>query len=256
MGNEAGAAAAPARRPGSPRDRVVLAFDRLDLAAARPLLRRLASRVGAVKVGLELYTAAGPAAVEAAREAGGRVFLDLKLHDIPNTVEGAARAAARLGVDFLTVHAAGGPAMLAAALAGAAAGASGRPGPTLLAVTVLTSLDEAALAAVGLAGPPGVAALRLARLAVAAGVPGLVCSPQEVADFRQALGAAPLIVTPGIRATAAGDDQRRTLAAAAALRAGSDYVVVGRPVLADPDPEGALERLVEELAAAEDAAGR
>ncbi len=194
MGSDAGEAVTPARRPRSPRDRVMLAFDRPDLAAARPLLGRLAPRVGAVKVGLELYTAAGPAAVEAARAAGGRVFLDLKLHDIPNTVEGAARAAARLGVDFLTVHAAGGP--------------------------------------------------------------GLVCSPREVADVRQALGTAPLIVAPGIRGPdALPDDQWRTFSAAEALRAGSDYIVVGRPVLADSDPEGALERLVAELAAADEAAG-
>lgn len=227
----------------------MLALDRPDLEGARPLLGRLAPRVGAVKIGLELYIAAGPAAVEAVREAGGRVFLDLKLHDIPNTVAGAVRAAARLGVDFLTLHAAGGPAMLEAAAVAAAAVPGGR-GPILLAVTVLTSLDEVALSAVGLAGPPEAAALRLARLAVAAGVPGLVCSPLEVPALRGALGADPLIVTPGIRsgAVAPGDDQRRTLPAAAAVRAGSDYVVVGRPVLADPDPEGALERLVAELA--------
>jgi orotidine-5'-phosphate decarboxylase len=235
-------------RPASPRDRVMLALDRPDLAAARPLLARLASRVGAVKLGLELFTAAGPAAVAAVKEAGGRVFLDLKLHDIPNTVKGAARAAAGLGVDFLTVHAAGGTAMLAAALEGSGAGG---PGPTLLAVTVLTSLDEAALAAIGLAGPSEAAVVRLARLATAAGVPGLVCSPREVPALRRALGGRPLVVTPGIRAaSAAGDDQRRTLSAVEALHAGSDYLVVGRPLLEAPDPEAALEALVAEIAAA------
>ncbi len=238
-------------RPRSPRERIVLAVDRPDLEGVRPLLARLAPGVGAVKIGLELYTAAGPVAVEAVRAAGGRVFLDLKLHDIPNTVAGAVRSAAGLGVDFLTLHAAGGPAMLEAAVA-AAAGAGAR-GPVLLAVTVLTSLDGAALSAVGLTGPAEAAVLRLARLAVAAGVRGLVCSPLEVPALRGALGDEPLIVTPGIRTggTTAGDDQRRTLSAAAAVRAGSDYVVVGRPVLAAPDPAAALERLVAELAAAD-----
>jgi orotidine-5'-phosphate decarboxylase len=235
-------------RPASPRERVMLALDRPDLAAARPLLARLASRVGAVKVGLELFTAAGPAAVAAVKEAGGRVFLDLKLHDIPNTVKGAARAAARLGVDFLTVHAAGGTAMLTAAVEGG--GARG-PGPTLLAVTLLTSLDEAALATIGLAGPPEAAVVRLARLATAAGVPGLVSSPREVPALRRALGGRPLVVTPGIRAASGpADDQRRTLSAAEALHAGSDYLVVGRPLLDAPDPEAALEALVAEIAAA------
>jgi orotidine-5'-phosphate decarboxylase len=226
----------------------MLAFDRPCLdEAARVLLGRLAGRVGAVKVGLELYTAEGPDAVRAVQREGGRVFLDLKLHDIPNTVRGAARAAARLGVDFLTVHAAGGEAMLRAAAEGAGEGG----GTTLLAVTVLTSLDAATLAAVGLKGPTEAAALRLARLAVEAGVPGLVCSPREAAPIRDALGPAPLLVTPGIRgAGTPADDQQRTLSAAEALAAGSDYLVVGRPVLDAPDPEAALERLLAEAASA------
>lgn len=234
-------------RPASPRERLMLALDRPRLDdETRRLVARLAPRVGAVKVGLELYTAEGPRAVEAVKAAGGRVFLDLKLHDIPNTVRGATRSAAVLGVDFLTVHAAGGLRMLREAAEEAAGG------PVLLAVTVLTSLDDAALDEVGLAGPTRSAVLRLARLAVDAGIPGLVCSPLEAAPLRRALGSAPLLVTPGIRdPEAPADDQVRTLSAAEALRAGSDYLVVGRPVLRAPDPEAAVERLVETMAAAD-----
>lgn len=242
-----------AARPRAPWERIMVALDRAAMDdATRDLIRHLAPKVGAIKVGLELYTAEGPRAVEAVKAAGGRVFLDLKLLDIPNTVRAAARAAARLGVDFLTVHASGGEAMLFDAWQGAVEGAgTGRP-PTLLAVTVLTSLDAADLAAVGMQGSPEDAVLRLGRLAITANIPGLVCSPLEVGTLRRALGRDPLLVTPGIRgAESLPDDQRRTMSPRQAVEAGSDYLVIGRPILTAPDPIVAAELISQQIAAAD-----
>ena len=165
---------------------------------------------------------------------GRPVFLDLKLHDIPNTVAGAVRAILPLAPRMLTVHAAGGAAMVAAARQ--ASEAAGAARPMILAVTVLTSLDEADLAATGVPGPPASQVLRLARLAVAAGADGLVCSPLEVAMLRDALGAGPALVVPGIRPTgSAAGDQARTMTPAEAVAAGADWIVVGRPITAAPD---------------------
>jgi orotidine-5'-phosphate decarboxylase len=162
------------------------------------------------------------------------VFLDLKLHDIPNTVQGAARSAARSGAALLTVHAGGGADMIAAAVRGAG------PKVRVLAVTVLTSLDGAALDAIGLAGPPEAAVVRLARLAVAAGAGGLVCSPLEVAAVRAAVGPGPLLVVPGVRpAGAARGDQSRVATPEAAVRDGADVLVLGRPLRDAPDPAAA-----------------
>jgi orotidine-5'-phosphate decarboxylase len=162
------------------------------------------------------------------------VFLDLKLHDIPATVEGAARSAAATGAALLTVHASGGADMVAAAVRGAG------PGTRVLAVTVLTSLDAAALEAIGLAGPPDAAVVRLARLAVAAGAGGLVCSPHEVAQVRAAVGPGPLLVVPGVRpAGAAKGDQARVATPEDAVRAGADVIVIGRPLRDAPDPVAA-----------------
>jgi orotidine-5'-phosphate decarboxylase len=195
-----------------------------------------------LKVGLELFAAEGPAAVRAVAALGRPVFLDLKLHDIPNTVEGAARSAAASGARLLTVHAAGGPAMVRAAVRGAG------PGVRVLAVTVLTSLDAAALDEVGLAGPPGEAVLRLARLAVAAGAGGLVCSPQEVRSVRSAVGPGPLLVVPGVRpAGSAVGDQSRVATPAAAVADGADVIVVGRPLREGTDPAAAARRIAEEI---------
>ena len=239
---------AVARLRALPRERrIIPALDLPDAAAAAALAERLGARAPLVKVGLELFTAAGGDVVRRLADAGRAVFLDLKLHDIPNTVAGAVRAAARLpGVAMLTLHAAGGPDMIATA-AEAAAGAA-RP-PALLAVTVLTSLDDAAWAAVCPAGETTAAAVeRLAGLAVAAGADGLVCSPRDVAPLRRRLGTEPLLVTPGIRpAGAAADDQRRTAAPAAAVAAGADFLVIGRPITRAPDPAAALAALCEEL---------
>ncbi|ABC99867.1 orotidine-5'-phosphate decarboxylase [Thermostichus sp. MS-CIW-21] len=192
------------------------------------------------KVGLELFTAVGPQILQALKERGKRIFLDLKLHDIPHTVGRAAQVAVGYGVDLLTVHAAGGSAMLRAAVA-ATQGSSCR----LLAVTLLTSLGpDQVRQELGVERDPGDYVLQLARLALDQGVSGLVCSPQEVGRLRQALGPEVLLVTPGIRLgdPEAEDDQRRVCTPAAALRAGADYLVVGRPITAAADPVSAWQR--------------
>jgi orotidine-5'-phosphate decarboxylase len=191
-------------------------------------------------VGLELFTAVGPQILQALKERGKRIFLDLKLHDIPHTVGRAAQVAVGYGVDLLTVHAAGGSAMLRAAVA-ATQGSSCR----LLAVTLLTSLGpDQVRQELGVERDPGDYVLQLARLALDQGVSGLVCSPQEVGRLRQALGPEVLLVTPGIRLgdPEAEDDQRRVCTPAAALRAGADYLVVGRPITAAADPVSAWQR--------------
>jgi orotidine-5'-phosphate decarboxylase len=215
-------------------ERICAALDFPALAEAEAFARTLAPHVGMLKVGLELFAAEGPAAVRAIAALGRPVFLDLKLHDIPNTVEGAARSAARSGASLLTVHAAGGRAMVAAAVKGAG------PGVRVLGVTVLTSIDAATLAEVGLAGSPEEAVLRLARIAIEAGAGGLVCSPQEVKAVRAAVGPEPLLVVPGIRPPgAAAGDQARIATPAAAVADGADVIVVGRPLREAADPVAA-----------------
>jgi len=225
------------------RERVIVALDVPDLAALERFLDRLEGRPAFYKVGLELFVAEGARAVAVVRERGGRVFLDLKLHDIPETVARAAASAARLGVDLLTVHAAGGAEMLRRAVE--AAGSTG-----ILAVTVLTSASESDLEADGVVGSIAAAVARLARLAAAAGVHGLVCSPQELAEVK---GAAPrlLTVVPGVRpAGAALGDQKRVATPAGAICAGADYLVVGRPVRDAPHPAEAFDAIVAEVEAA------
>ncbi len=231
-----------------------MAVDVNGLAEATGLLDRLAGVVAGCKIGNQLFTAAGPAAVEAARKRGFQVFLDLKFHDIPTTVAGAVREATRLGVFMLNVHAGGGLTMMrAAAEAAAKAGAdSGLARPLCLGVTVLTSLDRRALD-VELGVPATVEAhvLHLARLARAAGLDGCVASPREIMPLRVNLGPRWVIVTPGIRPGGApggpGDDQMRTATPRAALAAGADYLVIGRPITAAPDPAAAARAIVEEL---------
>lgn len=230
-----------------PRDRLMVALDVASLGEAETLLDRLDGVARTFKVGSQLFTAAGPAAVELIRKRGARVFLDLKFHDIPATVAGAVREAGRLGVSFLTVHASGGSAMLRAAAT--AAGQAPGERPLVLAVTVLTSLDRAALQReleVPLAVEGHV--VHLAELAREAGCDGIVASPREARALRTVLGPAALLVTPGIRlASAARDDQVRTATPRAARRAGADYVVVGRPITAAADPAAAAEAIVREL---------
>lgn len=216
-------------------ERLAVALDTADWERFDAWCALFGPRVGYLKVGLEAYVRFGPRAVERARESGARVFLDLKLHDIPNTVAGAVGAARELGVSLLTLHAGGGRAMLAAAVE-AARGELG-----LLAVTVLTHLDPEALAELALPGAIGDRALAWARLAQAAGCRGIVCSAQELGVLRPALPPPFLLVTPGIRPpAAAAGDQRRVATPETALAAGSDLLVVGRPLTAAPDPEAAL----------------
>jgi orotidine-5'-phosphate decarboxylase len=232
----------------APKDRLIVALDVPGLPEAEALLDRLAGVVGVFKVGATLFTAAGPAAVEVVQKRGGRVFLDLKYHDIPAQVGGAVREAARLGVAMLTVHAAGGREMLRAA---AAAGAeAGRDHPRILAVTVLTSLDRAALQK-ELQVPIAVEGhvVHLAGLAREAGCDGVVASPREARALRTVLGPGWLIVTPGVRpAGAEAGAQARVTTPAAARQAGADYVVVGRPITAAADPAAAAEAILRELA--------
>jgi len=217
------------------------------------LYRRVAAHAGVAKVGLSLFVEHGPRAVEAFRALGARVFLDLKLHDIPNTVELAAARAAALGINLLTVHAQGGETMLRAALAGAAGGAAkaGVPAPRILAVTVLTSLSDADVQALGYRAPALEVAMGLADVAARAGVGGLVCSPREAAALRGRHGAGLFLCTPGIRpAASAAGDQARAETPRFAVEAGADLLVVGRPITAAPDPAAAAEAIAREIAAA------
>ena len=216
--------------------RLIVALDTTDPARAAAWAAATAPHAGLFKLGLEFFLANGPPGVRAIT--GRPIFLDLKLHDIPNTVAGAVRAVLPLAPRMLTVHAAGGAAMIEAARTAAEKAGAGRP--MVLAVTVLTSLDASALAATGVADPPAAQVLRLARLALAAGADGLVCSPLEVAILRDALGARPTLVVPGIRpAGAAAGDQARTLTPEQAVAAGADWIVVGRPITTAPDPAAA-----------------
>jgi len=233
-------------------ERLLVALDVEGLADADRLLDRLAGLVGACKIGAQLFTAAGPAAVEHARKRGFRVFLDLKFHDIPNTVAGAVRAATRLGVRMLTVHASGGVTMMRAAAAAAAAEGPGVPRPLCLGVTVLTSLDRAELQRdLGLARSVEAHVLHLAERARAAGLDGCVASPREVRPLRNLLPPSWIIVTPGVRpAGGATDDQARTATPAAAIAAGADYVVVGRSITGAADPAAAARAILAEIHAA------
>jgi len=231
-------------------DRLFVALDVERLDEADALLDRLAGVVGGCKIGSQLFTAAGPRAIERALERGYRVFLDLKYHDIPNTVAGAVRAATRLGVFMLNVHAGGGTAMMRAGVEAAATAARdfAVPRPLVLGVTVLTSLDRRTLEAdAGVPGTVEAHVLRLAERARAAGLDGCVASAREIAPLRLGLGRSWVIVTPGIRPAERDDDQARTATPGAAVRAGADYLVVGRPITAAPDPAVAARAILEEV---------
>jgi orotidine-5'-phosphate decarboxylase len=227
------------------------------------LAKSLSSTVGIFKINIQLFTAEGPAAVEKLASLGAGIFLDLKFHDIPNTVKGAVESAVALpGLHFLDLHALGGLEMMrAAAKARDEAHGPRLSAPKLLAITVLTSMDNAALKGVGIAGPASKRVVQLARLAKKAGMDGVVASPQEVRAIRRACGREFLIVVPGIRPTAGAgaaagtrkrkkDDQARIATPAQAIRAGADYLVVGRPITAAADPEAAARSIVEEIESA------
>ena len=232
--------------PGRTRAPVALALDGPDRATVIGWAMAAAPHVSVMKVGLETFLRDGAPVVDAVRAAapGCGLFLDLKLHDIPNTVAGAARSIAVLAPDFLTVHASGGPAMVAAA-------AEALPGTRVAAVTVLTSLSETDLAAVGLRGPALDAAVRLARLAVAAGARAIVCSPREVAAIRDVVPAGITLITPGVRpASGSGSaigDQARVATPERALSDGADLLVIGRPITAAPDPGAAAAAIAQSL---------
>jgi orotidine-5'-phosphate decarboxylase len=229
------------------RQRLIIALDFPTADAAFDLVDKLDSQCVWFKVGLELFVAGGPSLIQPLIERGCSIFLDLKFNDIPNTVAGAIRSAAALGVRMMTVHANGGPAMLAAAQA-ALDGLTDPP--QLLAVTVLTSMDQSQVTAVGVERTPAAQVELLARMGLSAGINGFVCSPQEVATLRSLAGPAAVLVIPGIR-PAGGEvgDQKRVATPADALRHGASYLVVGRPITQAADPAAAAKAILAEMAA-------
>lgn len=234
-------------------DQLLVALDVDTVEEARALVGRLRGVVGGFKIGSRLFTSEGPSFVAELASKGDRVFLDLKFHDIPNTVAGAVAAATRLGVWMVNVHASGGSAMMRAARAAAdeEAARRSRPAPLVIAVTMLTSLTQEALAEIGLREAMASQVERLAALTEASGLDGVVASPQEIAIIRRRCARQFAVVTPGIRG--AGDrqgDQQRTMSAAEALAAGASYLVVGRPIIAAADPRAAAERIGAECRAA------
>ena len=239
---------------GEPRHHLAFPLDYPDLAAARSGAALVRESAGVLKVGLELFVREGPAAVRLGEELGCDVFLDLKLHDIPATVEGAVASAASLGARYLTIHASGGPRMVEAAVRRAV---RDNPRLVILAVTVLTSLDDADLSAMGVAANAGEQALRLAKVAHGAGARGFVCSPSELRAMRQALGQDVVLVTPGIRpAGASAGDQKRTGTPREAVLDGADLLVVGRPIRDAQDPAAAARAIAAEIGVALHDAGR
>ncbi len=235
--------------PLSPRERIFVGLDTPDIDKAARIAKSLVGTVGGVKIGKELFTAQGPDGVRVAA-GGAPLFLDLKFHDIPNTVAGAIRAAVHLRPRIVNVHASGGRAMMMAAAEAAREAAEdlGVERPRVIAVTVLTSLDAVDLEEVGQMGPPAAQVERLARLAQASGLDGVVCSPREIARLREACGPDFLLVVPGIRPSwAAAGDQKRIMTPAEAVAAGADHIVIGRPITAAEDPLAAARRIVAEL---------
>jgi orotidine-5'-phosphate decarboxylase len=230
----------------SARERLIVALDVPDASSAVQLVSRLEGACTCFKVGLELFVAAGPAVLQPILARGYSIFLDLKFHDIPNTVAGAVRSAAQLGARMLTVHASGGPAMLAAAreaLEGIV-----NP-PELLAVTMLTSMDAGQMNAIGLGSSPSQQVELLARMGLEAGIRGFVCSPQEVAALRRLAGPEAVLVVPGVRpAGSDAGDQKRIATPADTLRMGASYLVEGRPITQAADPAAAAEAILTEMA--------
>ena len=228
---------------------LIVALDVQSRAEAVEKVKSIGEGVGFYKIGLELFTAEGPDVVKAVRDLGKRVFLDLKFHDIPRTVERAVRSGGKLGVDLMTIHSVGGKAMIRAAVEAAAE--FGPNGPKILAVTVLTSLDRSDLEDVGIAGrTPADQVEAMAKFATANGAHGLVCSPLEVGKLSKLLPGGTLFVTPGVRpAGSAVGDQKRVATPADAVRDGATHLVVGRPILAAPDPVAAAAAILAEMKA-------
>ena len=236
----------------APAQKIIFALDVSTLEEARRFVTLLKGRVGLFKVGLELYTAYGKEAVKAVQDEGGRVFLDLKFHDIPNTVSRAAQEAVKLGVDMFNLHATGGMEMMRETVDRCRKMAEklGRPAPIILAVTVLTSMDEGNIREVGLLGPVEERVVSLAELAQKAGIDGVVASPREIVSIRKRCGEKFAIVTPGIRPAfeqTGKDDQKRVMTAREAIVAGASYIVIGRPVRLAPDPVAAMDKVLHEI---------
>jgi orotidine-5'-phosphate decarboxylase len=234
--------------------RIMVALDYPEAAAAEKLIAELQGIPCYMKVGMQLFYAAGPSFVESLKKRGYYVFLDVKMHDIPNTVKGGANSVTKLGVDMFNVHAAGGGAMMEAALEGVdAALGSGMSKPTVIAVTQLTSTNQTTLnEQIGIAGTVEEAVLRYAKLTKASGLDGVVASPSEVEAIKAVCGTSFKTVTPGIRPIGADvNDQSRIMTPSEALRQGTDYMVIGRPITAAPSPRAALESIIEELVAYE-----
>ena len=230
----------------SEKTRLMVALDVPELADALNLVERLGDQVEWYKVGKQLFTHYGPIVLKELKSRGRKIFLDMKFHDIPNTVAQAIRSAALIGADIINVHASGGPTMLAAAAA-----AGKETGKTVIAVTVLTSMDAEQLAAIGVQATPAEQVLRLARLAKASGLPGVVCSALELPMLRNEFGPEFLTLVPGIRpAGAAAGDQKRIMTPAQAAVAGASYIIVGRPIVAAPEPAAAAAAVLAELATA------
>lgn len=230
------------------REKIIFALDLDDPAAIDGWAKMLASRVGLFKIGKQLFTSSGPDAVRTVRKHGGEVFLDLKYHDIPNTVAMATLAAARLGVKLVNLHALGGYEMMATTMAALDKGFKGVERAKVLAVTILTSSTEETLRGVGIEHSVQDMVVRLAQLAKSAGVDGVVASPQEVRLIREACGPDFLIVTPGVRPLfAAADDQKRIMTPAEAVTQGADYLVIGRPISAASDPVKAADLIINEI---------
>jgi orotidine-5'-phosphate decarboxylase len=240
-----------------PRSSLIVALDFDSLSTALKFAKQVADLVGMFKIGNQLFTAAGPAAVKEIAALGPGIFLDLKFHDIPNTVAGAVLSStAMTGVQLVNVHALGGKAMLEAAVQAISAGVPmGADRPRLLAVTILTSMDQKTMKEVGIGGAPKLRVVKLAELSRKVGVDGVVASVQEARAIRKACGREFLIVTPGVRpkdsaVESKSEDQARKATPTEAIRAGADFLVVGRPILAAPDPRAAAQSIVEEIAAA------
>ncbi len=238
------------RSPGSMRERLILALDVDDLERVKALVSLLGSKVGMFKVGKQLFTHAGPQAVKLIQGMGGEVFLDLKFHDIPNTVAKAAIEATRLGVKMFNVHASGSLEMMRLTVreVSRVCRQEGLRRPIMLAVTVLTSLNKSDLQRVGVDGEVADQVIRLALLTRQAGMDGVVASPQEVAPIRAACGRRFIIVSPGVRPQRAKrNDQRRVMTPEEAIRAGADYIVVGRPIMEAKDPMRAAQEIITEM---------
>ncbi len=234
------------------KERIIVALDTDSPDSALSVVKALAGVVGMFKVGMELFPRGGPDLVRKIRDAGADVFLDLKFHDIPNTVAGAVRSAAALGVRFTTVHASGGRQMLASA-----AEAARGTGTTILAVTVLTSLDTSDLSEIGVPSSPADMVLRLAGMAMREGIGGYVCSAREVSAVRELVGKPAVLVTPGVRLQDdAAQDQKRVVTPFDAMRNGADYLVVGRPITKAADPVAAARRFAVEMQNGREAGSR